>query len=178
MNGQKIKSIREYLGMTQAELAREIGVTRLAVSHWEIGSRQPSVLATRAVEMLGKLRGPDKRIEMEKEAKERFDKINQQYFNNRLRKRYQIIFSKRMKKVLGRAFPKKKVILLSTAKLKESGWEEVEKTLKHEMIHCWLYERGRPWGHNREFKTKLREIATPGRGNNKGEKGGHLGLKG
>jgi len=136
------------------------------------------VLAVSLKKKLGELRGPDKNIEMEKEAKERFDKINQQYFNNRLRKRYQIIFSKRMKKVLGRAFPKKKVILLSTAKLKESGWEEVEKTLKHEMIHCWLYERGRPWGHNREFKAKLREIATPGRRNNKGEKGGHLGLKG
>ena len=158
MKGQRIKRIREYLGMTQAELAKEIGVTRLCVSHWEAGSRQPSSLAIRAVEMLKELRGPDKRIEMEKQAKERFDKINQQYFDHGLTKKYQIIFSKRMKTTDGRALPTKKTILLSMRQLRESGWEEVEKTLKHEMVHCWLHENRSPWGHNRAFKAKLREL--------------------
>jgi len=160
MKKQKIKEIREYLGMTQAELAKEIGVTSLAVSLWETGLRRPSLLAIKAVEMLKELHGPDKRIELQKEAEERFKRINQQYFNNELRRKYQIIFSRRMKTTYGRVSLEKKIIYLSINALKEKGWQELEKTLKHEMVHCWLYEKGKSWGHNKEFKTKLRVITT------------------
>ena len=160
MNKKKIKKIREYLGMTQAELAKEIGVTSLAVSLWETGLRRPSLLAIKAVEMLKKLHGPDKRIEMQKEANEIFNRFNQQYFNNELRRKYQIIFSRRMKTTYGRVSLEKKIIYLSINALKEKGWLELGKTLKHEMVHCWLYEKGKSWGHNKEFKTKLRAITT------------------
>ena len=115
-------------------------------------------MATRAVELLKELYGTDKRIEMEKEVAKRFDRINREYFNNELSGKYQIRFGKPMKGAYGRALAKKKIIFLSIAQFRQSGWEEIEKTLKHEMVHCWLYEKGRAWGHNREFKAKLKEI--------------------
>jgi len=159
MKGQKVKRIRQELRMTQAELARQIGVTRLAVSHWESGFRKPSLLAIKAVEMLKKLSSPDRFTEiLQREARETFDRINQQCFGGELKGKYQIIFSKQMKTTKGTALPQKKTIFLSMAGLGESGWKGAEETLKHEMVHCWLYEKHRPWGHNREFKSKLKTI--------------------
>ena len=150
-----------YLGMTQAEMAKEIGVSPLTVSQWEIGFRQPSLLAMKAVEMLKELRGGNNFIEMlQREAKETFDRVNQQYFNGKLRQKYEIVFSRQMKTTQGTALPHKKIIFLSMVGLDQSGWKGVEETLKHEMIHCWLYEEGRPWGHSPEFKAKLKEITS------------------
>jgi len=37
-----VKPIRESLGMTQAELADQIGVARTLVTHWEKGLREPT----------------------------------------------------------------------------------------------------------------------------------------
>jgi transcriptional regulator with XRE-family HTH domain len=46
MNVYQFKRIRERLGITQAELARQLGVSRAAVSRWERGVRGiDSVLA-------------------------------------------------------------------------------------------------------------------------------------
>lgn len=38
----KIKSLRESRGMTQAELARQLGITRSGVNAWEMGLSVPS----------------------------------------------------------------------------------------------------------------------------------------
>lgn len=43
----EIKEIREKLGLTQAEFAKEIGVDTVTVSRWENDKRRPSKLAQR-----------------------------------------------------------------------------------------------------------------------------------
>ncbi|MBE5040135.1 helix-turn-helix transcriptional regulator [Oscillospiraceae bacterium DSM 107454] len=42
MLSEKIKTIREQLGMTQAELARKLGLTRSSINGWEMGLSVPS----------------------------------------------------------------------------------------------------------------------------------------
>ena len=42
MIADKIKLLREKRGITQAELARELGVTRSGVNAWEMGISVPS----------------------------------------------------------------------------------------------------------------------------------------
>ena len=42
MIADKIKMLRETQGMTQAELARKLGVTRSGVNAWEMGITIPS----------------------------------------------------------------------------------------------------------------------------------------
>ena len=49
-----IKELREALGMTQEEFAREVGVSFSTVSRWETGRGQPSPLARRRIEELRK----------------------------------------------------------------------------------------------------------------------------
>lgn len=78
---------------------------------------------------------------LQREARETFDRVNQQRFNGELRRKYEIVFSKRMKTTQGTASPQKKIIFLSMAEIEKSDWEAVEKTLKHEMVHCWLYKK-------------------------------------
>ncbi|MCH5212679.1 MAG: helix-turn-helix transcriptional regulator [Oscillospiraceae bacterium] len=39
---EKIKQIREQLGITQAELSRKLGLTRSSVNSWEMGLSVPS----------------------------------------------------------------------------------------------------------------------------------------
>ena len=42
MVDEKIKHLREQMGMTQAELARRLGITRSSVNAWELGISVPS----------------------------------------------------------------------------------------------------------------------------------------
>ena len=42
MIADKIRTLREQSGMTQAELARRLGVTRSGVNAWEMGITVPS----------------------------------------------------------------------------------------------------------------------------------------
>ena len=42
MTAEKIKSLREARGWTQAELARRLGITRNGVNSWEQGLSMPS----------------------------------------------------------------------------------------------------------------------------------------
>lgn len=42
MTADKIKKLREKAGLTQAELARRLGVTRSGVNSWEMGLTTPS----------------------------------------------------------------------------------------------------------------------------------------
>ena len=39
---EKIKSLRERMGMTQSDLARQMGLTRSSVNAWEMGLSVPS----------------------------------------------------------------------------------------------------------------------------------------
>lgn len=39
----RIKELRKELGLSQTDLAREIGASQDAVSLWELGKREPSV---------------------------------------------------------------------------------------------------------------------------------------
>jgi transcriptional regulator with XRE-family HTH domain len=42
MVAEKIKHLREQSGLTQAHLARELGITRSSVNAWEMGISVPS----------------------------------------------------------------------------------------------------------------------------------------
>ena len=42
MVAEKVKALREQAGLTQAELARQLGITRSSVNAWEMGISVPS----------------------------------------------------------------------------------------------------------------------------------------
>lgn len=42
MIGEKIKKLRKMNGLTQADIAREFGITRSSVNAWEMGVSMPS----------------------------------------------------------------------------------------------------------------------------------------
>ena len=44
MIADKIKNLREKAGITQAELARQLGITRSGVNSWEMGITIPSTM--------------------------------------------------------------------------------------------------------------------------------------
>ena len=50
---EDIKNLRESLGMTQEEFAREVGVSFSTVSRWETGRGEPSPLARQRLAKLG-----------------------------------------------------------------------------------------------------------------------------
>lgn len=43
MLGDNIKTLREKKDMTQEELCKSLNITQSALSHWELGRRQPNV---------------------------------------------------------------------------------------------------------------------------------------
>ena len=47
-----IKSIRDILGMSQTELAEQLGVSFATVNRWENGHCEPSKIATQAMKQL------------------------------------------------------------------------------------------------------------------------------
>ena len=51
-NGVGVLELRKKLGMTQEQLARELGVTVGTVNRWENGRFRPSPLAIRGLERL------------------------------------------------------------------------------------------------------------------------------
>lgn len=51
---EDIRKLRESLGMTQEELAYEVGVSFSTVSRWETGRGEPSRLARRQLDRLRK----------------------------------------------------------------------------------------------------------------------------
>ena len=40
-DAERIKALREHLGMTQQQLAEELGVRQQTISEWEVGMYQP-----------------------------------------------------------------------------------------------------------------------------------------
>lgn len=155
MNKSEVKKLREFLGITQSEFAQELGISKLTVSQWETGYRKPSSLASRAMTMLKELRGEDKTSKIVKKIKKRFDKLSATFFNSQLEGNYQIQLSRRMRTAKAVALPQKKVIRLSISYLEKTKGKELEEILKHEMLHCYLYEKHRAWGHTKEFKNYL-----------------------
>ena len=49
MKGEEIKALRLRLGLTQTELAAEIGVHRVTVARWETGRKNPLPIVQRAL---------------------------------------------------------------------------------------------------------------------------------
>ena len=49
-------------------------------------------------------------------------------------------------------------ISISHRHIKVDGWDEVEQTLLHEMVHQWQAETGRPVDHGAEFRRKARAV--------------------
>lgn len=52
MTGPEVKALRQNLGMTQEDLAHELGVTVSTVNRWENGHTRPSRLATAGLDRL------------------------------------------------------------------------------------------------------------------------------
>ena len=52
-----VRALRKRLGLTQEELAHEIGVTVSTMNRWEAGHHAPSRLACRALMALAETRG-------------------------------------------------------------------------------------------------------------------------
>lgn len=52
MQKSEIAKLRHALGMTQEQLAAEVGVSRVAVTLWENGKRSPSGPAEKILEQL------------------------------------------------------------------------------------------------------------------------------
>lgn len=57
MTGSEVKALRVSLGMTQEDLAHELGVTVSTVNRWENGHTRPSRLATAGLDRLAADRG-------------------------------------------------------------------------------------------------------------------------
>ena len=54
-----VKELREKLGMTQEQLAREVGVSFKTVNRWERGKSKPSPMATKLlVALSGSIKNP------------------------------------------------------------------------------------------------------------------------
>ncbi len=49
-------------------------------------------------------------------------------------------------------------ITIGLAHIRRDGWEEVEKTLLHEMVHQWQVESGGLPDHGRSFRDKARAV--------------------
>ena len=59
ISGDRIRELRQEMGLTQEEFARVVAVTFSTVNRWENGHAKPSKLARRALETLaGTLAGP------------------------------------------------------------------------------------------------------------------------
>lgn len=54
MKSHEIKQLREQLKLTQAQLARRLGVGRVTVARWETGRQEPSSLALAQIKQLQK----------------------------------------------------------------------------------------------------------------------------
>ena len=39
----RLKELREERGLSQAQLAKEIGVNHRSISNWEVGAREPDI---------------------------------------------------------------------------------------------------------------------------------------
>jgi putative transcriptional regulator len=47
--GARLKAVRQQAGLTQKQLAERAGLSQKAISHWEVGEREPGMLAAAAL---------------------------------------------------------------------------------------------------------------------------------
>jgi predicted SprT family Zn-dependent metalloprotease len=85
-----------------------------------------------------------------------FAHLNNQHFAGEI-PTHRIAYNSRFSNMAGRITYKPPLIELS-AKHFEKNPEALEETLLHEMIHAWLFARGKDPGHGAPFKRKMREL--------------------
>lgn len=85
-----------------------------------------------------------------------FAHLNNQHFGGEI-PAHRIAYNARFSNMAGRITYKPPLIELS-AKHFEKNPDGLRETLLHEMIHAWLYARGKDPGHSAAFKRKMREL--------------------
>ena len=155
MTSKKIVRVRKKLEMTQVEFANALGVSAQTVSNWETGHRSASSLAVRAIEMLRDMGGGERKRLREK-LQSMFVRLNAECFGNQIKRKYRFRLSRGLRRSRSKVMPSKRLIIFSLRHRLND--DSIEAMLKHEMVHLWLYERGRRWWHAMEFKTKLKSI--------------------
>jgi DNA-binding transcriptional regulator YiaG len=53
----RVKALRQHLGLTQEELARELGTRQQTISEWETGLYQPRGLSERLLSLVAESAG-------------------------------------------------------------------------------------------------------------------------
>jgi predicted SprT family Zn-dependent metalloprotease len=100
-----------------------------------------------------------------------YEKLNQQHFGGILGKP-KLKWNSRLRSSAGRFAPMPRRVFLNRLIAHRDPTIEIASylldhpdsphhitdTLAHEMIHYWLWDRGRPFGHTEEFHRKLKEI--------------------
>ena len=90
------------------------------------------------------------------------NRLSEEHFDGTL-SRIPFRVSRRMRRRLGDLSLDPKTdkpieISISHRHIKVDGWDEVEQTLLHEMVHQWQAETGRPVDHGAEFRRKARAV--------------------
>ncbi|HMD03598.1 MAG TPA: SprT-like domain-containing protein, partial [Candidatus Baltobacteraceae bacterium] len=85
-----------------------------------------------------------------------FAHLNNQHFGGEV-PAHRIAYNARFSNVAGRITYKPPLIELSPKHF-ELHPEALRETLLHEMIHAWLFARGKDTGHGAAFKRKMREL--------------------
>ena len=53
----QVKALREHMGLTQSELAQELGTRQQTISEWETGTYQPRGLSERLLSLVAERAG-------------------------------------------------------------------------------------------------------------------------
>jgi DNA-binding transcriptional regulator YiaG len=56
-DARRVRALREHLGLTQQELARELGTRQQTISEWETGVYQPRGLSERFLSLVAEQAG-------------------------------------------------------------------------------------------------------------------------
>jgi DNA-binding transcriptional regulator YiaG len=56
-NGQQVRALRQHLGLTQEEMAAEMGTRQQTISEWETGQYQPRGTSVRLLALIAEREG-------------------------------------------------------------------------------------------------------------------------
>jgi DNA-binding transcriptional regulator YiaG len=56
-DGRRVRALRKYLGLTQQEMAQELGTRQQTVSEWETGLYRPRGVSSRLLHMVAERAG-------------------------------------------------------------------------------------------------------------------------